>query len=215
MIQQNTSQPDGGGNPVIKKTRKPRPNPKKRNFFKFSASWRSAVPNYRLVNEDRYDVHLLGRGELNVNPEPAIFEFGPKCAGKRPVRDFEKFWAGVYLVSSSSRDVFLAVEPEAFVFEKCVVQMKNGSEPPDYWLCHVKTVLIALKDPEKTSVSISDNLSELLLPTFFEDVLPKHHVFRLKHSPFTLYCDDVLRDAVHAAELTNFQFEFLKSVEKK
>ncbi|WP_367184935.1 DUF1629 domain-containing protein [uncultured Bradyrhizobium sp.] len=160
----------------------------------------------------------LGLGHLSnfTGPTPRITL---DRKSRRP-RDCEG-WYGLWLISDRAKSVFEAVDPEAFSFLACDVDVQNGVwDGPRYWFCDVRRFLDAVdEERSKLEIGISDDPAardfgqkcydffgdvELV---FKEELVGDAHVFRMAHAELRIICDQVLKDAWKSAGLRGVLFE--------
>lgn len=147
-----------------------------------------------------------GRGFRDY-PEIPVFLFYGKTS-----RDFELF-SFYWFISDRMKTVLERVDPEAFVFLKCKVQLKDGADGPVRWLCDVVRVLDAL-DEGKSEVRInrSDDGTKYYqfgsgcVLIFKDDEVGSHHVFRMKFRESEVICGDDFKLACRESGLTGISF---------
>lgn len=127
-------------------------------------------------------------------------------------RDFEEY-GGYWLISDRMKRFLERLDPKAFAFLKCKIQMSNGARAPIRWLCDVVRVLDAL-DEEKSEIRIgkTDDGNKMYFFSFGanlefkENAVGRHHVFRMMHFSPTIICDDEMKAACKAAGLSGLSF---------
>jgi hypothetical protein len=126
--------------------------------------------------------------------------------------DFEGY-CGYWLISDRMKIVLERVDPEAFAFLKCRVELPDGSDGPVHWLCDVVRVLDALdEERSKIGIGVADNGSKaynflgVTRLIFKEDAVGPHHVFRMKYYGAARICDEEMRRACKSAGLTGLRF---------
>ncbi|MFO3703502.1 DUF1629 domain-containing protein [Xanthomonas codiaei] len=123
-------------------------------------------------------------------------------------KDLEAGFSGYWLVSERLHRVFSSIDPLAFSFVECEFRMADGSEGPRYFLCDVVRVLDAL-DEENSEVEIEidedfvngkyyDFTGGAKL-AFRKEVTEGSHIFILKYSGGSVFCDRLMRGAVRKA----------------
>jgi Protein of unknown function (DUF1629) len=181
--------------------------PKKRKIYLVSETQTTREPGWDIVNEKslfRGGPPIFwppdGKRGFRDYPETPLFLFDSR-RGRRPVRDFEEI-DDYWFVSDRVKAVFESVDPEAFEFLKCRVQLRDGSAGPLYWLCDVVRVLDAI-DEAKSNIMIAtaDDGSKVYHAIGRPDiavrgeVVGSHHIFRAKYSEEWRLCDETLRMA--------------------
>ncbi len=190
---------------------------KARKFYAISEDYvKGGAAGYEIANrdavlEDRivFDRPLGGRGFPDYPVAPRLL-FDKKFG--RPVRDLERR-EGFWLVSDRTKAVFENVDPDAFAFLRCDVQLPDGSEGPRHWLCDVLPDLDAV-DEGRSTVKIEyqssgKKLYDIMAPTslrFREEIVGKRHIFRLTHLITQIICDEIFRQACKDAGLTGIRF---------
>src|SRR5277367_4173179 len=124
------------------------------------------------------------RGFLQYTEAP-LFRFDPRFG--RAMTDMEPLH-GFWLVSDRAKTVLEQVDPDAFVFLECRVELRDGSEGPRYWLCDVVRVLDALNEPESEARIEKNDRNEKIytrigneILTFKEDIVGPYHIFRMQY----------------------------------
>jgi hypothetical protein len=151
-----------------------------------------------------------GRRGFRDYPEPPVFLADARLG--RIDREFEEY-CGYWFVSDRMKAILEGVDPEAFAFLKCKVQLPDGTEGPLRWLCDVVRVLDAL-DEEMSTIGIEAASDGSKLYNFFgkvrlmfkNEVVNSFHVFRMKYFVAKVVCDEEMRRACKAAELTGLRF---------
>lgn len=151
------------------------------------------------------------RGFRNY-PEMPVFIAGGK-RGQRTGRDFEQY-SVYWFISDRMKAVLERVDPGAFAFLKCRVQLPNGMDGPTRWLCDVVRVLDALDEEKSSKIGIgtADNGRKVYLiswgvPLIFkDDVVGPHHIFRMMYFEPIVICDEEMRLACKTANLTGISF---------
>jgi hypothetical protein len=174
---------------------------------------------YSLLNKERlfaggppFFMLPEGRRGFRDYPEMPVFLFSGKSS-----RDFELF-SFYWFISDRMKNVLERVDPEAFVFLKCKVQLKDGADGPVRWLCDIVRVLDAL-DEGKSEVRInrSDDGTKYYqfggrcALHFNDDAIGPHHVFRMKFRESEVICDDDFKLACREAGLTGVTFDRARS----
>ena len=127
--------------------------------------------------------------------------------------DFEEY-CGYWFISDRMKTVLERLDPEAFAFLKCRVQLPDASDAPVRWFCDVVRVLDAL-DEEKSEIRIKTAKDGSKFYSFLggfnlifkEDVVGSHHIFRMKYHGYAVICDEQVRLTCKAAELAGPRFE--------
>ncbi len=149
-------------------------------------------------------------GDPGQYPEKPHLIHVPELGGMP--RDFEKV-AGKWIVSDALKHVFESVDPQGFAFAPCNFTLADGSTGPQYYLCGVLRSLDAL-DEDASQVKIEyerDHQSGKDLKfysvaggaslVFRQDIVGDAHVFRQPRIGLDAICDNVLADALRAANL--------------
>lgn len=149
------------------------------------------------------------QGGIPALPEVPRLEFEGKR--RKLPRDLEGGFSGYWLVSQRLKDVFIAVDPEAFAFAACEFVLPDGNRGPQYFLCDVVRQLSAL-DKDRSDFRIETardhgtgkdvefmNFSGGASLAFRKGVVGDAHMFRMAENPSTVICDRILRDATRAA----------------
>ena len=148
-------------------------------------------------------------GGIPVLPEAPRLVFEGKR--RKLPRDLEGGFSGYWLVSQRVKDVFVAVDPEAFAFAACEFVLPDGSRGPQYYLCDVVRQLAAL-DKDRSDFQIETardhstgkdvgimSLAGGARLWFRKEVVGDAHAFRMAEKPSIVIFDSVLRDATRAA----------------
>ncbi|MFO1202898.1 MAG: DUF1629 domain-containing protein [Tabrizicola sp.] len=122
-------------------------------------------------------------------------------------RDFEMF-AGLWIVSKALKQVFQAVDPEAFAFAACDFTLSDGSAGPELHLCGVLRELDALNEAaSRLKIKTGDYVNGKYYSraggaalVFRPEVVGRAHVFRTPYSD-AVFCDREMRDALVRAGL--------------
>lgn len=127
-------------------------------------------------------------------------------------RDFEVY-ASIWIVSQALKDVFDAVDAQAFAFAACDYTLADGTPGPQYYLCDVIRQLDALDAPaSRVKVKVEhDFITDQDVPfysiaggaslVFKQQVVGGAHIFRQPNSGFDPICDRVMFDALNRAAL--------------
>lgn len=133
-------------------------------------------------------------------------------------RDFEEL-GGIWVVSQALKDVFDAVDPEAFAFAACDFTLADGTPGPQYYFCNVIRTLDALDVPaSRVKVKTEHNFITGEEEPFYsilggaslvfkKDVVAGAHIFRQPHSGIDPICDRVMFDALTRANLTGVELQ--------
>jgi hypothetical protein len=190
---------------------------KKRKFYEMDCVLLSTPAGWEVMNEAAMSP---GGGGIYRRPEGRrgfrayaampLLRFDTRLG--RPVKDMEKigqFW----LVSDRARTVLQQVDPDAFAFLECRVEIRDGSEGPRYWLCDVVRVLDALNEPESEITIEKNDRGEKIytrigaeIMIFKEDVVGPRHIFRMQYRESTVICDETMKDACKEAGLKGWCF---------
>jgi hypothetical protein len=145
-------------------------------------------------------------------PEKPRVVIGKKKSGRLPsdIELYHSYW----LVSDRLKSLFDAVDPPAFAFQACDVELRDGSPGPVYWVCDVIRVLDAFgertKDDirryqEKTGLKYRGFTSDKTL-IFNEVVIGESHIFRTPYSLGGVFCDQHMKDVCKNAGIKGIQF---------
>jgi len=158
----------------------------------------------------------LGQRGFQQYPEMPVFLVDAKI-----IKDFAEY-SGYWLISDRTKKVLERVDPSAFAFLKCRVQLRDGTDGPRRWLCDVIRTLDAL-DEEHSKVTIGT--SDLGTKTYYipmsenvffrEERVSPHHIFRLMHTGSYIVCDEEMKRACKAANLTGIEFDDLTGRRRK
>jgi len=101
----------------------------------------------------------LGRRGFRDYPVAPLFLSDKKLG--RTDWDFEGY-CGYWLISDRMKIVLERVDPGAFAFLKCRVELPDGSDGPVHWLCDVVRVLDALdEERSKIRIGVADDGSKV------------------------------------------------------
>jgi hypothetical protein len=198
-------------------TRQPR-SAKKRKFYVVVRKYSRRAGGFKLLNGETlfrdgppfsFQPPLGRRGFRDYPAEPT-FLFDKRLGIAD--RDFEEL-SGYWFISDRMKTVLERIDPEAFAFLKCKVQLPDGTDGPLHWLCDVVRVLDAL-DEEKSRVHIgtADDGSKVytLFPgrplIFKDDAVGRHHAFRTMYFDPNVICDEEMRQACKAAGVKGVKF---------
>jgi hypothetical protein len=130
-------------------------------------------------------------------------------------RDFEEY-SGYWFISDRMKTVLERIDRNAFAFLKCRVHLRDGADGPRRWLCDVVRVLDALdEDNSKVTIGVSDiGTKTYYIPMsenvfFREEKIGPHHIFRVMHTESYVVCDEEMKLACEAADLTGIAFDDL------
>jgi uncharacterized protein DUF1629 len=157
----------------------------------------------------------LGQRGFREYPEMPVFLAGAK------LRDFAVY-SGYWLVSDRMKTVVERIDPNAFAFLKCRVQLRNGTEAPRHWLCDVVRVLDALDEHDsKVTIGVSSIGSKTYYIPMYGDVFFReeevglNHIFRVMYTDSYSVCDEEMKLACKAADLTGIVFDDLTGRRRK
>ncbi|MGN6143015.1 MAG: imm11 family protein [Mesorhizobium sp.] len=201
------------------------PSAKPRKFYEFGPDIRGGGKGHgvRIANKKALITPGLitfapppekGYGFADLPEKPRLVHY-PK-EGKMP-RDLEGLY-GYLLVSERLKLLFEAVDASAFEFVDCDFTLADGSKGPHYYLADVVRVLDAVDEEASPDLRIEYdrdfrtgqdikiyNLVGGASLVFRQDVVGKAHVFRTPYIG-TIFCDDVLKSACKAADITGAWF---------
>ena len=190
--------------------------PQRGEFYMLEPDVRSGGPGHSVMiaNEEALltppsAIIRPRHGGIPVLPEVPRLAFEGKR--RKLPNDLDGGFSGYWLVSQRLKDVFVAVDPEAFAFAACEFVLPDGSRGPQYYLCDVVRKLAAL-DKDKSDFRILTardhstgkdveimNFSGGASLFFRKEVVGDAHVFRMGEEPSTVICDKAMRDATRAA----------------
>ena len=192
---------------------------KKGEFFALTVDTRNPGPGHGVVFENL--MQLLTPPKRSLRPWeggiPPLKEmprllYDPK-EGDFP-RDLEGNFSGYWLISERLKDVFEAVDPEAFEFAPTDFRLQDGTPGPPYYLCDVVRVLDAVD--EKNSIVKIETGEEYVLGkaydfsgtvrlAFQKRVVGDSHVFRVPYSAtmFIVFIDKLVVTALTVAGISN------------
>ncbi|MGX1165491.1 hypothetical protein AB7M16_001757 [Bradyrhizobium sp. USDA 372] len=188
---------------------------RKRKFYRMEF-YRTGNPSGFEITDD--GPSLLDPGHLSdfAGPTPCV-TFNPR--GRRPLDS--ELWYAFWLISDRAKTVFEAVDPEAFSFVACDVQVSNGVwDGPRYWFCDVRRVLDALDEEQsRLNIGICDDPGSVdfgqkvydfwgdVELVFNDELVGDAHVFRMAYAIDCVICDGALKDAWRSAGLRGMLFE--------
>jgi hypothetical protein len=152
-----------------------------------------------------------GRRGFRNFPETPVFLADPRLG--RIERDFE-INGGYWFISDRMKATVEGIDPDAFAFLQCKLQLRDGSEGPVRWLCDIVRVLDAV-DEENSDVEIrtADDGSRYYrfggIVRFRGDAVGSAHIFRFAYREASWACDEEFRRACIQAELTGLVFKDL------
>ena len=133
--------------------------------------------------------------------------------GRTTLRDAAPFMLRSWLISGRLKTLLERLDPEAFVFQKVVVDYSNFPEPgPDYWLVYVMRTLDYV-DEEHSVIFYQDDLPGIKNYLGLIDVKVRPEIvgdaraFRLTYADSTLIVDDVIVAALNAEHVRGFEFK--------
>lgn len=185
---------------------------RKRKFYELDF-YRTGKSSGLYVDDD--SPFSLWPGDLSNFAGPPCVKFNTR---RRRPRDVER-WLAFWLISDRAKAVFEAVDPEAFTFVACDIQVPGGVwDGPHYWFCDVRRILDALdEERSRLSIEIDDEpasrsfgqkcygLYEAKL-TFKEELIGNAHVFRMAYAEQSVICDEDFKGAWKAAGLRGLLF---------
>lgn len=191
-------------------------------FILTSSFWGDGrFPGLEIANENA----LIAPGMLVVAPptgDPDHYPERPHLVhipekGGMP-RDFEEL-GGIWIISQALKDVFAAVDPQAFAFTACDFTLADGSTGPQYYFCDVIRRVDALDVPaSRVKVKVDRNfitgederfysIAGGASLVFKKDVVGTAHIFRQPHSALDPVCDRVMHDALIRANLSGVELQ--------
>ncbi|MVT53451.1 DUF1629 domain-containing protein [Bradyrhizobium yuanmingense] len=189
---------------------------RKRRFYRMRLYRKGNPSGLEITEED--GPSLLKPGHLSdfVGPTPrATFN-----SRRRRPWDCEP-WYWFWLISDRAKTVFEAIDPEAFSFLACEVQVPGGVwDGPRYWFCDVRRSLDALdEERSRLSIGIRDDPGSLLFGqkvydfcddvelVFKDELVGNAHIFRMAYTLRCFICDQALKDVWRSAGLRGMLFE--------
>jgi hypothetical protein len=197
--------------------------PKARKFYIISYSLRHRKADFEVENKNAliaasgalHPPSSLGTYALFPPPGrrgfPVYHERPRVIIGKRrsgpPPSDIELYHS-YWLTSDRLKSLFESIDPPAFAFLACDVNLRDGSPGPVYWLCDVVRVLEAFDESTvqefRSGIKKAGLIGDKTL-VFNEIVIGDAHIFRTPYSP-NVFCDQVMKDACKAAGMKGVQF---------
>jgi hypothetical protein len=192
--------------------------PKARKFYIIDCGYSAKRINWEVEN---LDVLLAGAAVL-YPPEgkrgfPAYRETPRLVIGKRsnasPPKDIEPFHS-YWLISDRLKVLFESIDPQAFAYQACDVELRDGSIGPVYWLCDVVRVLDAfvpgtvedMRTYRERTGKIYRGFRNDTTLVFNEDLIGDSHVFRTPYSFMDVFCDQILKEACKQAGIKGIRF---------
>lgn len=128
-------------------------------------------------------------------------------------RDFEML-ASLWIVSEPLKQVFQAVDPQAFAFAACDFTLWDGTPGPPLHLCNVVRELDALDEAgSRLKIKTGDYVNGKYYSRsggaalrFRPEVVGRAHIFASPYS-MDVFCDRVLRDALVRAGLKGVRLQ--------
>lgn len=195
--------------------------PKARKFYRISWSVFHGLADFEVEN-----LEVLSPGGWPLCPPegrqgfPAYPEKPRVVIGKRkkgpPPSDIELYHS-YWLISDRLKSLFEAVDPSAFAFQACDVQLRDGSPGPTYWLCAVTRILKPFGEPtlqaiekerQRTGTARVFLYSSTVLRSlqFDENIVGESHIFITLFGSEVRFCDQVMKDACKAAGIRGVRF---------
>jgi hypothetical protein len=144
--------------------------------------------------------------------EPPQIRFDRKW-GRTTLLDAEPFTLSSWLISDRLKILLEKLDPEAFIFQKVVVDYSNFPEPgPDYWLVYFMRMLDCV-DEERSIIVYQDDVPGIKHYTALVDIKMRSevvgtaHAFRLTHANSLLIVDDVVVAKLRAQGIEGFRFQ--------
>jgi Protein of unknown function (DUF1629) len=193
---------------------------KGRHFLIEPSFWPAGgFPKIDFANEDR----LRKGGAHTIEPPNGDADQYPKrphlvhqpTGGKTNglPRDFEML-ASKWIVSEPLKQVFLAVDPQAFAFAACDFTLWDGRPGPQLHLCNVLREIDALDEAaSRVQIKLGDYVNGKYYHRaggaalmFRPDRTLGAHIFGLPYSA-DVFCDRVMRDALVRARLKGVRLQ--------
>jgi hypothetical protein len=189
-----------------------------RKYFELTPDFNVAhkAPKNRWVNEKQQMKGFSSRRDqpfrgLRLSEPPQIaFE---RERGRTTLRDAAPVTLAIWLISDRLKRLFEALDPEAFVFQKVVVDYSNFPEPgPDYWFAYIIRTLDCV-DEEHSVIRYQDkpagikNYLALIDVRMRPEMVGSAHAFRLRYATLKLIVDDVIVAALNVAKIRGFSFK--------
>ena len=175
----------------------------------------AAKPWYVWENKD--EILENWRGEetqpfagLDLKTVPK-FRFDKK-SDPRSLRDAYKVFVAMRLVSDRLKELFLEIDPEAFVFAPVEMDYGNFDEPgPQFWLCDMVRLLDCV-DESQSDVVYADNVPfkyylKIKSMVVDEEKAGNAHAFRLKYSPLIQVVDEFFVERMKEERIKGFSFK--------
>jgi hypothetical protein len=193
--------------------------PQARKFYIISYSFAHKLADFEVENQAVLRGSALalyppaGTRGFPVYPEKPRVVIGKRKSGPLPsdIELYHSYW----LVSDRLKSLFEAVDPPAFAFQACDVELRDESPGPVYWLCDVIRVLDTFgektKDDirryqEKTGLKCRGILGDKTL-VFNEAAIGESHIFRTPYSQDNVFCDQHMKDVCKKAGIKGIQFQ--------
>lgn len=165
----------------------------KRKYFGVGCGGYSSGYSPELVNEYiAANGFLMDMDFVNGGPRETPHYRLERASPKKGIRDFE-ITAGVWFLSDHAKQVFEAIDAEAFRFIRCTTEYRYGVPGPTIWIARIERELDAL-DRENSDLRIYQNPCTEYLPegrwgfqpargdlNFIDDVVGSAHAFRQKY----------------------------------
>jgi hypothetical protein len=187
---------------------------KLREFYIMTSTIKTRSIGYRLLNSQTLfaggpSIFMPPAGQRGFRdyPETPVFRLKGKS-----IPDFEEY-SFYWFISNRMRVILEGVDPQAFAFLKCRVQLPDGTDAPFRWLCDVVRVLDAL-DEEKSKIRINAatdgskfyGLSGGEDLIFNDDAVGPHHIFRMMYFDARVICDERMKRACKTEDLSGLRF---------
>jgi hypothetical protein len=197
---------------------------KARKFYIISWSFRHGLADFEVENQkvlveasgalyppSSFGTYALfpppGRRGFPVYPEKPRVVIGKRKKGPPPsdIELYHSYW----LISDRLKSLFETVDLQAFAFQACDVQPRDGSPGPVYWLCDVVRVLEAFAESTvqefRSGIKHAGLMGDKTL-VFNERAIGDSNIFRTPYSPANVFCDQLMKDACKAAGMKGVQF---------
>lgn len=129
------------------------------------------------------------------------------------LRDAEPVTLCIWLISDRLKQLLERLDPEAFAFQKVIVDYSKFPEPgPAYWFVYIMRMLDCV-DEERSVIRYQDdvpgikNYLGLVDVKMRPEVVRSAHAFRLIYAETRLIVDDIVVDALRAEKIRGFRFK--------
>lgn len=162
----------------------------KKRYFGVDAAGYSGCYSPELVNKHITVAGILtDRNFANGGPAETPHYRLERASSKKGIRDFT-IAAGLWLLTDHAKQVFEAIDKEAFRFVRCTSEYRDGTPGPTIWIARIERELDAL-DRGNSDFQVFQNPCSEWNPegqwgyfpagdfNFLDDVIGDAHAFRL------------------------------------